>query len=87
MNINFLIVFILLIKVGFELSFHRFLLVLWKDLVMMMAIFLGLAFYQSFSQNLIVDLVMKLGITTGIFMVGVISTRQLPFIKKLFGRG
>lgn len=87
MNINFLIVFILLIKVGFELSFHRFLLVLWKDLVMMMAIFLGLAFYQSFSQNLVVDLVMKLGITTGIFLVGVITTRQLSLIKKLFGRG
>lgn len=87
MNINFLIVFILLIKVGFELSFHRFLLVLWKDLVMMMAIFLGLAFYQSISQNLVVDLVMKLGITTGIFLVGVITTRQLPLIKRIFGRG
>lgn len=87
MNINFIIVFILLIKIGFKLSFHRFLVVLWKDVVIMMSIFLGLSCYQSFLQNLVVDLVMKLGITTGIFMVGVFVTKQLPFIKKLFGRG
>lgn len=87
MNINFFIVFYLLIKIGFKLPFNRLFLILWKDFVIMMTIFLGLSFYQPFSRNLIVDLVMKLGITTGIFMVGVISTRQLPFIKKLFGRG
>jgi len=87
MNVNFVIVFYILIKIGFSFRLFKLLSVLWKDIVIMACLFLVLYFYQPNSQNHIFVLVIKLCITTGVFMTGVLATNQISYIKKLLGRG
>jgi PST family polysaccharide transporter len=87
-NLHFFIVFYILIKLTFGRKLFDFYKYLWKDLLIMIVLFMSLyKACDSFEEVSFQSFLLKLVITTVVFLIGTTITKQNDYIKKILGKG